>query len=161
MQCFWIFGPYTTSRTCGNCLGIYGAIYIGVASQSSNGMNIPFTEKGIYGMKNVAWRGWIKGRILERFLENQGPLEQGKKICSSSKSKELLQIKPTGKSRNKPEKQKSQNPGCHKPTPLRKISSSRFGCSGNHWKHTVLRNPVVSRVSSFLHSVPSVVSKIF
>ena len=35
---------------------------------------------------------------------HQGPLEQRKKICSSSKSKELLQIKPTGKSRNKPEK---------------------------------------------------------
>jgi hypothetical protein len=25
----------------------------------------------------------------------------------------------------------SQKPGCHKPTPLREISSSRFGCSGN------------------------------
>ena len=31
-------------------------------------------------------------------FENHGPLEQGKKICSSFKSKELLQIKPTGKS---------------------------------------------------------------
>ena len=62
------------------------------------------------GSREDSWKG----------PKNQGPLEQGKKICSSSKSKELLKLKPTGKTRNKPERQKSQNPGCHKPTPLGK-----------------------------------------
>ena len=55
--------------------------------------------------KKVAWMGWIKGDLWEG-LGNQGPLEQGKKICSSSKSKELLKIKPTGKTRKKLRKTK-------------------------------------------------------
>ena len=46
------------------------------------------------GSREDFWKG----------LENHGPFEQGKEICSSFKSKELLQIKPTGKSGNKTEK---------------------------------------------------------
>ena len=38
-------------------------------------MNIPFKEKGIYAMKkNVALRGWIKGRFLGRFGESWSTL---------------------------------------------------------------------------------------
>ena len=48
------------------------------------------------GSREDSWKG----------PKNQGLLEQGKKICSSSKSKELLQLKPTGKTRKKSEKQK-------------------------------------------------------
>src|SRR3954470_23635821 len=48
---------------------------------------------------------------------NQGPLEHGKKICSSFKSNEVIQIKSNRKSRNKSEKfskkRKFRNPGCH------------------------------------------------
>ena len=40
------------------------------------------------GSREDSWKG----------IENIGPLEQGKKICPSFKSKELLQIKPTSKS---------------------------------------------------------------
>ena len=39
-------------------------------------------------------------------LENPGQLEQRKEICPSFKSKELLQIKPTGKSRKNFRKEK-------------------------------------------------------
>ena len=44
-------------------------------------------------------------------------------------------------------KRKSCENQCHKPIPLRKISSSRFGCSGNHHKLTVLRNFTASQIS--------------
>src|SRR3954465_5474420 len=73
------------------------------------------------------WNGMGKAWI-------QGLLEHGKEICSSFKSNEVIKIKSNRKSKNKSEKfskkRKFQNPGCHKPTPLKKISSSRFGFSG-------------------------------
>src|SRR3954464_7224749 len=94
----------------------------------------------------------------------QGLLEHGKEICSSFKSNEVIKIKSNRKSRNKSEKfskkRKFQNPGCHRPTPLRKISSSRFGCSGNHHKLTVLRKLVASQISFLPHTVPMVASNI-
>ena len=55
-EIFWILWQDRVSRSCGNFLGIYGAIQIWVASQSSNAMNIPFNEKGIYGIKE--WMAW-------------------------------------------------------------------------------------------------------
>ena len=72
MRYFWILWKDMMSRSCGDCLGIYGAIEIWVASQSSNAMNIPFKDKWIYAMKKkiVAWRGWIKGRFWERSWES-------------------------------------------------------------------------------------------
>src|SRR4051812_14560105 len=95
---------------------------------------------------------------------DQGSLEHGKKICSSFKSNEVIKIKSDRKSRNKSEKfskkRKFQNPGCYKPTPLRKISSSRFGCSGNHRKLTVLQKLAASRISFLPHNVPIVASNI-
>src|SRR3954470_24709954 len=81
---------------------------------------------------------------------NQGPLEHGKKICSSFKSNEVIKIKSNRKSRNKSEKfskkRRFRNPGCYRPTPLRKISSSRFGCSGNHRKLTSLQKLAASQI---------------
>src|SRR3954471_5017416 len=59
------------------------------------------------------------------------------------------------------EKRKFRNPGCHRPTPLRKISSSRLGCSGNHRKLTVLRKLVASRVSFLPPIVLRVASNIY
>ena len=44
-------------------------------------------------------------------------------------------------------KRNGQNPGCYKPTPLKEISSSRFGCSGVKHKYTHLRKPFPTRVS--------------
>src|SRR4051812_9989184 len=55
---------------------------------------------------------------------DQGSLEHGKEICSSFKSNEVIKIKSNRKSRSKSEKsskkRKFRNPGCHRPTPLRK-----------------------------------------
>lgn len=46
--------------------------------------------------------GWVGSRDDHgKGLGNHGPLEHGKKICSSLKSKEFLEIQPKGKSRNK------------------------------------------------------------
>ena len=60
---------------------------------------------------------------------------------------------PKRKTEQKPnkskEKEKGQNPGCYKPSPLKEISSSRFGCSGNKYD---LRTPFPTRVSiSFIY----------
>ena len=63
MRCFWILWQDMVSRSCGNRLGIYGEISIWVASQSSNAMNIPFKEKGIFGIKEwVAWDTKVEAR---------------------------------------------------------------------------------------------------
>ena len=107
------------------------------------------------GSRDDPWKG----------LGNQGLLEQGTKICSSFKSNELLKTQSNGKSRNKSakflEKESSKIQGVTNLPPLEKISSSRFGCSGNHCKHTVLRKLISFRVSFLPHIVPLVVSKIF
>src|SRR3954466_6253929 len=69
---------------------------------------------------------------------DQGSLEHGKKICSSFKSNEVIKIKSSRKSRNKSEKfskkESFEIQGVTNLPPLEKISSSRFGCSGNHRK---------------------------
>ena len=58
---------------------------------------------------------------------------------------------PKRKTKQKPiklkEKGKAKKPGCYKPCPLKEISSSRFGCSGNKYD---LRTPFPTRVSFFL-----------
>ena len=52
-----------------------------------------------YKASRKMWLGWDGSRDDPwKGSKNQGLLDQGKKICSSFKSKELLQIKPTGKS---------------------------------------------------------------
>src|SRR3954466_107222 len=92
MQYFWIFWQDMVSRPCGNYLGIYGAIKIGVASQSSTKGNIPFIGKGIYGLnKNVAWIGWIHGMTWERLgfkvhlsMERKYAQVSSPKRCSKS-----------------------------------------------------------------------------
>ena len=63
MRYFWIMWQDMMSRACGNYLGIYGAIEIYVASQSSKEMNIPFNEKGIYGIKGrITWDTRVEAR---------------------------------------------------------------------------------------------------
>src|SRR3954464_3516681 len=90
----------------------------------------------------------------------QGSLEHGKKICSSFKSNEVIKIKSNHKSRNKSEKfskkESSEIQGVTNLPPLEKISSSRFGCSGNHHKLTVLRKFAASQISFLPHIVPIV-----
>src|SRR3954451_15375240 len=80
----------------------------------------------------------------------QGLLEHGKEICSSFKSNEVIKIKSNRKSRNKSakfsKKESSEIQGVTNLPPLEKISSSRFGCSGNHCKLTVLRQLAASRI---------------
>src|SRR3954464_7793192 len=91
---------------------------------------------------------------------DQGPLEHGKEICSSFKSNEVIKIKSNRKSRNKSEKfskkESSEIQGVTNLPPLEKISSSRFGCSGNHHKLTVLRQLAASQISFLPHIVPIV-----
>src|SRR3954454_13829221 len=88
----------------------------------------------------------------------QGLLEHGKEICSSFKSNEVIRIKSNRKSRNKSEKfskkESSKIQGVTNLPPLEKISSSRFGCSGNHRKLTVLRKLAASRISFLPHTLP-------
>src|SRR3989337_1446004 len=45
------------------------------------------------------------------------------------------------------EKENGQNPGCYKPTPLKEISSSRFGCLGVKHEYSDLRKPFPTRAS--------------
>src|SRR3954462_3086873 len=90
----------------------------------------------------------------------QGLLEHGKETCSSFKSNEVIKSKSNRKSRNKSEKfskkRSSEIQGVTNLPPLEKISSSRFGCSGNHRKLTVLRQLAASRISFLPHTVPIV-----
>src|SRR3954467_4344620 len=90
----------------------------------------------------------------------QGPLEHGKEICSSFKSNEVIKIKSNRKSKNKSEKflekESSEIQGVTNLPPLEKISSSRFVCSGNHRKLTVLRKLAASQISFLPHTVPMV-----
>src|SRR3990170_690654 len=54
------------------------------------------------------------------------------------------------------EEENGQNPGCYKPTPLKEISSSRFGCSGIKHEYSHLRKPFPTRVSFLsLYNVPT------
>ena len=55
-------------------------------------------------MKKKGLEGRGQGNFEGKGVEDHGSLGQRKKICPRFKSKELLQIKPTGKSGNKPEK---------------------------------------------------------
>ena len=99
------------SRSWENYLGIYGATEIGVASQTSNNLNIHFNRKrniwlGYFGGKAEVdqWNGIGKGW-------EQGALEHGKEICSSSKSNEVLKNQTSGKNEKNPEKEKAAKTG--------------------------------------------------
>src|ERR1041384_8100752 len=92
---------------------------MGVASQTSNNRNIPFNTKrniwlGYFGGKADVdhWNGIDKGW-------NQGSLEHGKKLCSSSSPTRCSRTKTATKTRKTEKKKKLRKPGCHKPTPLR------------------------------------------
>ena len=63
-----------------------------------------------------------------------------------SHEKRKLRQKP----RKNKRKRKGQKSGCDKPSPLKEISSSRFGCSRNKYEYTDLRKPFPTRVSFFL-----------
>ena len=53
------------------------------------------------------WLGWVGSRgDPGKGLGNQGLLEQEKKICSSSKSNELLKIQTTAKTRKNSKNEK-------------------------------------------------------
>ena len=76
-------------------------------------------EKGIFGLNIFVakaevdqWNGIGKGW-------EQGSLEHGKKICSSSSPTRCSRTKPAAKTRKTTKKKKLRKPGCHKPTPLR------------------------------------------
>src|SRR4051812_29370548 len=94
------------SRSWRNYLGIYGAAYTGVASQTSNNRNIPFNRKRniwlgyLVALDEVDhWNGIGKGW-------GQGALEHGKEICSSSKSNEVLKNQNSGKNEKNRKKKK-------------------------------------------------------
>src|SRR4051812_44161203 len=97
MKCFWISSQDMASRSWRNYLGIYGATYIGVASQTSNNRNIPFNRK-----RNV-WLEYFGGK--EEVDQgngigmdwDQGALEHGKRICSGSSPIEVLRNQTNGK----------------------------------------------------------------
>src|SRR4051812_24601379 len=99
------------SRSWRNYLGIYGATYIGVASQTSNNRNIPFNGKRniwleYFGGKAEVghWNGIGKGW-------EQGSLEHGKKIWSSSSPTRCSRTKTTAKTRKTEKKKSCENRG--------------------------------------------------
>src|ERR1043165_5175473 len=119
MKCFWRNWLEMASRSWRNYLVIYGATYIGVASQTSNNMNIPFNRK-----RNI-WLGYFGGKAevdqwngIDKGWE-QGSLEHGKRICSSSSPTRCSRTKTAAKTRKTKKKKKLRKQGCHKPTPLR------------------------------------------
>src|SRR3954469_23834837 len=106
MQSFWRNWQDMATRSWRNYLGIYGATYIGVASQTSNNRNIPFNGKRNIGLDYlVDWMRWINGMALARDWE-QGALEHGKEICSSSSPTRCSRTKPADKNEKNREKKK-------------------------------------------------------
>src|SRR3954464_2427578 len=119
MQSFWRNWHDMASRSWRNYLGIYGATYIGVASQTSNSRNIPFNRKrNIWFDYLVAldevdhWNGIGKGW-------EQGALEHGKINMLKFKSNEVLKNQTSGQKREKPRKRKGgENQGVTNLPPL-------------------------------------------
>src|SRR3954467_6621278 len=119
MECFWRNWQDMASRSWRNYLAIYGATYIGVASQTSNNMNIPFIRK-----RNI-WLGYLVAldevdhwNVISKGWE-QGSLEHGKRNMLKFKSNEVLENQTSGKNEKTAKKKRRRKPGCHKPTPLR------------------------------------------
>ena len=70
-------------------------------------------EKGIYGLIIlVAWMRWISEMALER-VGDQGALEHGKEICSSSSPTRCSRTKTADKNEKTAKKKKLRKPGCH------------------------------------------------
>ena len=92
----------------------------------------------------------ILGKVLRMMSHLGGGNEDD---FPGGKATEPLQKEKQSKNQIKiKEKEKGQNPGCYKPSPLKEISSSRFGCSGNKYD---LRTPFPTRVSiSFIYCSP-------
>src|SRR3989337_3596241 len=89
--------------------------------------------------------------MVLRLISHLG--EESKVISPGFKTTKPLKSKTRPKSK---EKEKGQNSGCYKPTPLKEISSSRFGCSGIKHEFSHLRKPFPTRVSFLpLYNVPT------
>src|ERR1041384_8136469 len=106
MECFWRNWLDMASRSWRNYLGTYGATYIGVASQTSNNLNIPFNRK-----RNI-WLGYFGGKAevgqwngIGKGLDHRS-LEHAKEICSSSSPTRCSKTKTAAK-RERPRKRKS------------------------------------------------------
>ena len=71
---------------------------------------LKWNEYSFYWKRNLRyeekwWLGWEGSRGEScKGIGHHGPLEQGKKICSSFKSNEVIKIKSNRKSRNKSKK---------------------------------------------------------
>src|SRR3990170_2800675 len=77
-------------------------------------------------------------RLTSHLGEESRVISPGFKTTKPQKSKS----RPKSK-----EKENGQNPGWYKPTPLKDISSSRFGCSGVKHEYSHLRKPFPTRGS--------------
>ena len=82
-----------------------------VASQTSNNLNIPFNRK-----RNI-WLGYFGGQAKVDqgngigMAWDQGPLEHGKRICSSPSPIEVLENQNSGKNEKNREKEKVAKTG--------------------------------------------------
>src|SRR4051812_16086022 len=100
------------SRSWRNYLGIYGAAYTGVASQTSNKRNIPFI-----GKRNI-WLGYLVALDeVDHWNDigkgwEQGVLEHVNIICSISSPTRCSRTKPAAKTRKTAKKKKLRKPGC-------------------------------------------------
>ena len=120
MQSFWRNWQDMASRSWTNYLGIYGATYTGVASQTSNNRNIPFIGKrNIWLDYLVAWMRWISGMAMTR-VGTKGHLSMEKRICSSSSPSRCSRTKPVAKTRKTAKKKSCENQGVTNLPPLEK-----------------------------------------
>src|ERR1043165_7544518 len=106
MQSFWRNWQDMASRSWMNYLGIYGATYIGVASQTSNKRNIPFNGKrNIWLGYLVAKMRWVNGMALAR-VGDKGHLSMERKYAQVQVRRGAQEPNQRTKTR-KPRKRKS------------------------------------------------------
>ena len=96
----------------------------------------------------VAWMRWINGMTLAR-TGNKGHLSMEGNYAQVQVQRGAQNPNQRTKMRKTEERKSCENQGVTNLPPLEKISSSRFGCSGNHRKLTILRKLVASRTSSY------------
>src|SRR4051812_32875566 len=104
----------------------------------------------------VAWMRWIIGMEKAR-IGNKGYLSMEGNYAQVQVQRGA-QNPNSGQKPEKLRKEKAAKTRVSQTYPLRKISSSRSGCSGNHCKLTVLRKLTVPSISFMLHIVPTVAS---
>ena len=116
MQCFWRNWQDMASRSWRK--GIYGATYIGVASQTSNKRNIPFN-----GKRNI-WLGYLEARL--RWVYGMALAWIGKK-GHLSMEREYAQVQVQRGAQEPNQRQKREKPRKRKSCENQGVTGGRMG----------------------------------